>query len=136
MLNIRDSDFWGVLNIEPNAIIIDLHDCQSKYDFIGTITDTLHGETSYYPKRPPFSNLDGMNDYVGDFFIETWGEVRDIYILGWQYLIDFDPVLACKISITLHSAFLAAIGNQCLNHNGVGILEEVRNNVRMIAILN
>lgn len=139
MIVFRDSEFWHGLQIEPDAFIIDLHGCKTKYDFIGTLTDTLHGKgklSTPYPERPPFSNLDGMNDYVGDFFSEAWGKKTKIYILGWQHLLDFDPLLACNITSTLDSAFLRAVYDQCLNHDGVGVLEEVNGNVRIIAILN
>ncbi|HGG64345.1 MAG TPA: hypothetical protein ENK34_07180 [Rhodobacteraceae bacterium] len=123
MITILDPTDWNLRWETPIAgeWFIDLRGIDKKHRIIRKIGRTLRGGDS------PLINgnsLDAMIDVVADWFTETWGTNRIIYIAGGKSLECHGVKFALDVTLSIEEAFMDTIYDRALNYEGVGISEE------------
>jgi len=102
-------------------VFIDLRGIDKKHRIVRKIGRVLRAEDS------PLINgnsLDALIDVVSDWFIETWGTDRVIYIAGGKTLEYQGVKFALEVTLSIEDAFMQAIYDRALNYDGTGISEE------------
>ncbi len=98
MRYIKKSEYEEVMSEAPdiikNYIVINLEG--EKKDIIRTMASSLRGEGSISMESFG-NNLDALNDVLGDWFLDTWFEQKEVYILGFSKIFENDMVFGLKL---------------------------------------
>lgn len=90
-----------------NKINVNLLKCVHKEDFVKELGNKLCGQSS--PKLQTGLSLDALADVVSDYFIENWLKWHDIYIEGWGYFSNKEPIFSQKVLIILTDSYLSSV---------------------------
>lgn len=126
MIEFVSSEDWNPLWEQPEAgeILIDLRKAATKQDVIKKIGYSLRGQDSPLIRG---NSLDAMTDVASDWFSETWGSDRTIYIAGGKNIQQQGELFLAEIVDCLNQAFIDTLYDRSLNHNGAGIAAEIGN---------
>lgn len=91
-------------------IIIDLTHCNNQRECILLISRKITGKDS--PLLQTGNSLDAFFDVLSDYFIENWGEWKDIYIYGWCIFSTSNPILSQKILSLMMESYIVSVSGE------------------------